>query len=58
VLARYEANGMLAMAIERHADYIKRETLALELKPGRDEGFRGDERPLEGEQVWIGLKKS
>ena len=58
VLARYEADGMLAMAIERHADYIKRETLALELKPGRDEGFRGEERPLEGEQVWIGLKKS
>jgi isoleucyl-tRNA synthetase len=58
VLARYEANGMLATAIERHGDYIKRETLALELKPGRDEGFQGDERPLEGEQVWIGLKKS
>ena len=58
VLARYEANGMLATAFERHADYIKRETLALELEPGREDGFRGEERPVEGEQVWIGLKKS
>jgi len=58
VLARYEANGMLATALERHADYIKRETLALELKPGRDDGFKGDERPIEGEQVWIGLRLS
>jgi len=58
VLARYEANGMLATAFERHADYIKRETLALELKPGREDGFGGEERPVEGEQVWIGLKKS
>jgi len=58
VLARYEANGMLASALERHADYIKRETLALELKPGREDGFRGEERPIEGEQVWIGLRLS
>jgi isoleucyl-tRNA synthetase len=58
VLARYEANGMLATALERHADYIKRETLALELKPGREDGFEGEERPVEGEQVWIGLRRS
>jgi len=58
VLARYEANGMLATAFERHADYIKRETLALELKPGREDGFQGDERRVEGEQVWIGLRRS
>ncbi|HET9410419.1 MAG TPA: isoleucine--tRNA ligase [Candidatus Dormibacteraeota bacterium] len=58
VLARFEANGMLATALERHADYIKRETLALELKAGREDGFRGEERPIEGEQVWIGLKLS
>jgi isoleucyl-tRNA synthetase len=58
VLARYEANGMLATAFEQHADYIKRETLALELKPGRVDGFEGEERPVEGEQVWIGLKRS
>jgi len=58
VLARYEANGMLATALERHADYIKRETLALELKPGREDGFNGEERPIEGEQVWIGLRLS
>ena len=32
----------LATAFERHADYIKRETLALELKPGREDGFDGE----------------
>jgi isoleucyl-tRNA synthetase len=58
VLARYEAGGMVALAIERHNDYIKRETLALELKPGRDDSFQGDERTVEGERFWIGLKRS
>ncbi len=56
--ARYEAGGMLARAIEKHADYIKRETLALDLQPGREEGFEGDERKVEGEYVWIGLKRA
>src|SRR5436190_905997 len=58
VHARYEAGGMLARAIEKHADYIKRETLALDLQPGREEGFEGDERRVEGEYVWIGLKRA
>ncbi len=58
VHGRYEAGGMLARAIEKHADYIKRETLALDLKPGREEGFEGDERRVEGEYVWIGLKRA
>jgi hypothetical protein len=49
---------MLARAIEKHADYIKRETLALDLQPGREEGFEGDERRVEGEYVWIGLKRA
>jgi len=58
VHGRYEAGGMLARAIEKHADYIKRETLALDLQPGREEGFEGDERRVEGEYVWIGLKRA
>ena len=58
VLARYEASGMIARAIERHSDYIQRETLAKELKPGRDESFPGDERRVEEERFWIGLKKA
>ena len=58
VHARYEAGGMLARAIEQHSDYIKRETLALDLLPGREDGFEGDERRIEGEFVWIGLKRA
>ena len=58
VHARYEAGGLLATALDRHNDYIKRETLALELKPGREQGFDGEERRVEGEQVWIGLKRT
>ena len=58
VHARYEAGGMLARALEAHGDYVKRETLALDLQPGREDGFVGDERRVEGEFVWIGLKKA
>ena len=58
VLGRYEASGMIARAIERHSDYIQRETLAKELKPGRDESFQGDERRVDEERFWIGLKKA
>ncbi|HEY6876192.1 MAG TPA: isoleucine--tRNA ligase [Candidatus Dormibacteraeota bacterium] len=58
VLARYETGGMLALALERHADYIKRETLSKELTSGREDGFDGDERRIEGEFIWIGLKRA
>jgi isoleucyl-tRNA synthetase len=54
---RYETDGMLLRAIQRHADYIKNETLSITLEPGRDEGFDGEQMMLEGEQIWIGLKR-
>ena len=56
--ARYEADGLIARAIDRHGDYIKREILALDLRPGREDGFKGDERRLDEERFWIGLKKA
>ena len=55
--ARYVADGMLARAMERHADYLKNETLTVTLAPGRDEGFDGEQMMLEGEQIWIGIKR-
>ena len=55
---RYEADGMLSRAIERHADYIKNETLSVSLEPGRADDFDGEQMMLEGEQIWIGLKRS
>jgi isoleucyl-tRNA synthetase len=53
---RYEADGMLLRAIQKHADYIKNETLSLTLERGRAEDFNGEQLMLEGEQIWIGLK--
>jgi isoleucyl-tRNA synthetase len=58
IATRYEADGMLLRAIERHADYIKTETLSVTLEQGRPDGFNGEQLMLEGEQIWIGLKKN
>jgi len=55
---RYVSDGMLVRALERHADYIKNETLSVTLAPGRDDGFDGEQMMLEGEQIWIGLKRN
>jgi len=55
---RYEADGMLLRAIERHGDYIKNETLSVTLEEGRENHFDGEQLMLEGEQIWIGLKRS
>ena len=54
---RYEADGMLVRAMQRHADYIKAETLSVTLAPGREDAFDGEQLMLEGEQIWIGIKR-
>jgi isoleucyl-tRNA synthetase len=53
----YVADGMLVRAIEKHGDYIKAETLSQSLEPGRDE-CEGEQMMLEGEQLWLGLKRA
>jgi isoleucyl-tRNA synthetase len=55
---RYDADGLLVRALQRHADYVKSETLSVTLEPGREDGFDGEQMMLEGEQIWIGLKRS
>jgi isoleucyl-tRNA synthetase len=55
---RYDADGMLVRAMEKHGDYIKNETLSVTLEPGRADGFDGERQLLEGEWIWIGLKRS
>ena len=54
---RYDADGLVARAFERHGNYIKSETLSTSLTPGREDDFDGEQMMLEGEQVWIGLKR-
>jgi Domain of unknown function (DUF5915) len=55
---RYEADGMLVRAVQRHGDYIKSETLSKSLEQGRADDFNGEQLMLEGEQIWIGLKRN
>ena len=55
---RYEADGLVVRAMQRHGDYIKMETLSVTLEPGRDDDFDGEQLMIEGEQIWIGLKRS
>ena len=55
--ARYEADGMLVRAIENHADYIRTATLSLTLERGRAD-FEGEQMMIEGEQIWLGLKRA
>ncbi len=53
----FEADGLLARAIEKHADYIKNETLSITIEHGKDD-CEGEQLLLEGEQIWIGLRRS
>ncbi len=55
---RYEADGMLVRALDRHAEYVKNETLSTTLTRGREEDFNGEQMMLEGEQLWIGLRRA
>jgi isoleucyl-tRNA synthetase len=54
---RYEADGMLSRALQKHADYIKNETLSITLAPEREDDFDGEQMMLEGEQIWIGIRR-
>jgi len=53
----FEANGLLERAIKQHADYIRTETLSVTIEHGKDD-CQGEQLLLEGEQIWIGLKRS
>jgi hypothetical protein len=55
---RYDADVMILRAMQRHADYIKNETLSVSLEPRRADDFNGEQMMLEGEQLWIGLKRA
>jgi len=54
----FEADGLLLRAIEKHADYIKNETLSVAIEHGKGDGCEGEQLLLEGEQIWIGLKRN
>ena len=53
-----EADGLLLRAVDKHADYIKNETLSVAIEKGKGDGCQGEQLMLEGEQIWIGLKRN
>ncbi len=53
----FEADGLLGRAIEKHADYIKNETLSVTMEHGKGD-CEGEQLLLEGEQIWIGLRRN
>ena len=52
-----EADGLLVRAVDKHADYIKNETLSITIEHGKGDGCEGEQMMLEGEQIWIGLRR-
>ena len=55
---RWEAeDGVLAGALERWSDYVAREVLATEVIRDRSEVAAEASVKIEGEDLWIGLKK-
>ncbi|MEP7105692.1 MAG: class I tRNA ligase family protein, partial [Chloroflexota bacterium] len=55
---RWDAeDGVLAGALERWTDYVAREVLAREVIRGRGQGMTGADVKVDGEDLWIGLKK-
>ena len=50
-------DGVLAGALERWTDYVAREVLAVEVTRGRQSAQQEAEAKIEGEPLWIGLKK-
>jgi isoleucyl-tRNA synthetase len=56
IVTYYEADGQLSRALERNGDYVKAETLSIELRQERPRDLEGVELKVEGEPIWLGLK--
>ena len=50
--------GFLHHAVEIHDDYIRAETLSVELVRGIPEGIEAKEFTIDGEKVWLALKRA
>jgi isoleucyl-tRNA synthetase len=53
----YQASGQVQAAFERFGDYIKAETLSLDLVAERPGGLEGATFRLEDSEYWIALKR-
>jgi isoleucyl-tRNA synthetase len=52
----YDGSGRLEKALERHADYIRSETLCVRMEKGRV--TEGDEHNINGEPVRVSIKRA
>jgi isoleucyl-tRNA synthetase len=57
-LPEHLPNGFLHRAFEVWADYIRAETLAVKLERGRPDGIEGVSVKIDGEPVWLALRRS
>ncbi|MHB0885836.1 MAG: isoleucine--tRNA ligase [Bacillota bacterium] len=58
VEAAYHADGKVARAAERYADYIKGETMMVRMEPGQPgEGYASQEWTVEGERFVLWLRR-
>ncbi|MHB8757986.1 MAG: hypothetical protein ACYC6V_08260, partial [Bacillota bacterium] len=54
----YHADGKVARAAERYADYIKGETMMVRMEPGQPgEGYASQEWTVEGERFVLWLRR-
>ncbi len=58
IVLHWEATGALAKALVAHQEWIAREVLATSVRQGRAEGLHEAEAKLDGERLWLGLKKA
>jgi len=58
VTTYYEASGEIERAIKAHGEFIRRETLSRSIRSRRPEGVTGREWELDGEKIFLGVKKS
>ena len=53
----YQAGGQVREAMEEFGDYVSAETLSVEITRERPEALGGVELEIEGEPVWLGLRR-
>jgi isoleucyl-tRNA synthetase len=58
IVTYYQADGLLSVALGRYGDYVKAETLSVNLVDARPEGVDGADLVVEGEPIWLGLTRA
>ena len=57
IVTYYETDGLLGRALEKNGDYVRAETLSVELRAERPDGVDGVDLKVEGEPIWLALQR-